>query len=208
MTVMQYWRTWANESQQGLYSSRGRVSYREILWSLAFARIHVLKIVSLWNLTGISVEQLSRCPSNIRAIEIVSTRTSRLWYFTRSCGKTSVHLVRRYPIHRGLIILTDDNNTRCRASFVINGTYAALAAYLKSCITVALASCHLKSPVVRQFVQQVTIHNIKNMNRHNWSSLVRCCWKRFLNMPSWVFAEDKKSHFRPFHEMISKILNC
>ena len=37
----------------GLYSLSGKTSYRQISWSLEAARLGVIMIVSLWNLTGI-----------------------------------------------------------------------------------------------------------------------------------------------------------
>ena len=53
---------------QGLYSLSGETSYRQISWSLEAARLTVIRIVSLWNLTGISAALLRRCQSNFRAI--------------------------------------------------------------------------------------------------------------------------------------------
>ena len=41
-----------------LYSLSGKTSYRQISWSLEAARLDVLMIVSLWNLTGISAALL------------------------------------------------------------------------------------------------------------------------------------------------------
>ena len=82
---------------QGLYSLSGKTSYRQISWSLEAARLGVIMIVSLWNLTGISAALLPRCLLNFRAIGKVQTRISRLRDFTRSCGKTSYRLVNRGP---------------------------------------------------------------------------------------------------------------
>ena len=82
---------------QGLYSLSGKTSYRKISWSLGAARLGVIMIVSLWNLTGISAALLPRCLSNFRAIGKVQTRISRLRDFTRPCGKTSYRLVNRGP---------------------------------------------------------------------------------------------------------------
>ena len=59
------------EPGQGLYSLSGKTSYRQISWSLEAARLSVIVIVSLWNLTGISAALLPRCLSNFRAIEKV-----------------------------------------------------------------------------------------------------------------------------------------
>ena len=83
---------------QGLYSLNGKTSYRQISWSLEAARLGVIMIVSLWNLTGISAALLPRCLLNFRAIGKVQTRISRLRDFTRSCGKTSYRLVNRGPV--------------------------------------------------------------------------------------------------------------
>ena len=52
-----------------LYSLSGRTTYRQISWSLEAARLDVIMIVSLWNLTDISAALLLKCLSNIRAIE-------------------------------------------------------------------------------------------------------------------------------------------
>ena len=82
---------------QGLYSLSGRTSYRQISWSLEAARLGVIMIVSLWNLTGISVALLPRCLLNFRAIGKIQIRISRFRDFTRSCGRTSYRLVNRGP---------------------------------------------------------------------------------------------------------------
>ena len=42
---------------QGLYSLSGKMSYRQISWSLEAARLYVAMVVSLWNLTGTSAPQ-------------------------------------------------------------------------------------------------------------------------------------------------------
>ena len=63
------------------------------LQSLDAARLGVVTIISLWNLTGISAAQLSRCLSDSRTIEKIWIRISRRRDFNGSCGKTSVHLV-------------------------------------------------------------------------------------------------------------------
>ena len=53
---------------QGIYSLSGRTSYRKISWSLEAARLGVIMIPSLWDLTGISAALLPRCLSNFKAI--------------------------------------------------------------------------------------------------------------------------------------------
>ena len=53
---------------QGLYSVSGKTSYRKISWSLEAARLNVMMLLSLWNLTGISVALLARCLPNLRTI--------------------------------------------------------------------------------------------------------------------------------------------
>ena len=73
----------------GLYSLSDKASYRQISWSLEAARLDVIMIVSLWNLTGILAALLPTCLSNFRAIRKVYTLISCLRDFTRSCGKTS-----------------------------------------------------------------------------------------------------------------------
>ena len=82
---------------QGLYSLSGKTSYRQISWSLESARLGVIMIESLCNLTSISAALLPRCLSNFRAIGKVQTRISRLRDLARSCGKTSYRLVNRGP---------------------------------------------------------------------------------------------------------------
>ena len=53
----------------GYYSLSGKTSWRQIFsWSLEPARLDVMIIVSLWNLTGISTAPLPRCLPNFRAI--------------------------------------------------------------------------------------------------------------------------------------------
>ena len=49
---------------QGLYSLSGKMSYRQISWSLETTRLYVIMVVPLWNLTGISAAALPRCLSN------------------------------------------------------------------------------------------------------------------------------------------------
>ena len=85
------------ELNQGLYSLSGKTSCRQISWSLEAARLGVIMIVSLWNLTGIPAALLPRCLLNFRAIGKFQTRISRLRDFTRSCGKTSYRLVHWGP---------------------------------------------------------------------------------------------------------------
>ena len=53
---------------QGLYSLSCKTSYRQISWSHEAARLGVIIIVALWNLTGISAALLPRCLSNFKAI--------------------------------------------------------------------------------------------------------------------------------------------
>ena len=53
---------------QCLYSLCGKTSYRQYLWNLEAARLDVIMIVSLWDLTGISAALLLRCLSNFRMI--------------------------------------------------------------------------------------------------------------------------------------------
>ena len=56
------------QQKQGVYLLSGKTSYHERLWSLEAARLDVVIIVSLWNLTGISAALLSICLSNFTAI--------------------------------------------------------------------------------------------------------------------------------------------
>ena len=96
----------------GLYSLSGKTSYRQISWSLEAARLGVIMIVWLWNLTGISAALLPRCLLNFRAIGKVQTWISRLRDFTRSCGKTSYRLVNRGPEHFKTSVLAVDTEER------------------------------------------------------------------------------------------------
>ena len=61
-------RVWICYKLQGLYSLRGKTCCCKISWSLEAARLNVMMIVSLWNLTGISAVLLPKCLSNFRAI--------------------------------------------------------------------------------------------------------------------------------------------
>ena len=83
---------------QGLYSLSGKTSYRQNSRSLEAARLNLIMIVSLRNLTVISAALLPRCLSNFRAIGKVYTGISRLRDFTRYCGKTYYRLVNRGPV--------------------------------------------------------------------------------------------------------------
>ena len=51
-----------------LYSLSGKASYHQISLSLKASILDVIRIVSLWNLTGISATRLQMCQWNIRAI--------------------------------------------------------------------------------------------------------------------------------------------
>ena len=55
-------------NSQGFYSLSGRKPYRQISLNLETARLDVITILSLWNLTGISAALLPRCLFNFRAI--------------------------------------------------------------------------------------------------------------------------------------------
>ena len=91
---------------KGPYSLTGKTFYRKISWSIEAARWDVIMFISIWNLTGTWTALVSGCLSNFRSIGKVLTRISRLRDFTRSCGKTSVHLVNRSPVRR--------NNVKCK----------------------------------------------------------------------------------------------
>ena len=91
--------TWVRVAtqDQGLCSQSGNTSYRQISWSLKAARLGIIMIVTLWNLTGISAALLPRGLSNFRAIGKVETQISRPRDFTRSCGKMSYRLMNISP---------------------------------------------------------------------------------------------------------------
>ena len=82
---------------QRLYSQSGKTSYNQISRSLEAARLGVIAIVSLWNLTGITAALLPNCLSNFRAIGKVLIRITRLRDFTRSCCDAVYRLVNRGP---------------------------------------------------------------------------------------------------------------
>ena len=88
----------------GLYSLSGKTSYRQISWSLEAARLGVMIIAPLRNLTGSSAALLPRGLSNFRAIGKVETRISRLRDFTRPCSKTSYRLVNRGPDYNWILL--------------------------------------------------------------------------------------------------------
>ena len=59
------WRRWSN---LGFYSLSGQTSYCQISWRHDPARLDVIMIVSLWNLSGILAALLPSCLANFRAI--------------------------------------------------------------------------------------------------------------------------------------------
>ena len=71
-----------------LYSLSGKTSYRKMSWSLEAARLDVIMIAPLWNLTGsAAAEGHLKLQSDWKVLPWIS----RLREFTRSCGKTSYH---------------------------------------------------------------------------------------------------------------------
>ena len=105
-----FWSTWT----LGLYSLSGRTSYRTISWSLEAARLGVIMIVSLWNLTGISAALLPRrCLSNLTAIGKCKTET-RGCEFSRDLVVRHVCLIYRGPANADLVsIIGIDHDTVC-----------------------------------------------------------------------------------------------
>ena len=121
---------------QGLYSLSGKTSYRQISRSLEAARLCIINIVSLLNLTGISAALLPRCLSNLRAIGKVETGIFGLRDFTRSCCKPSYRLVNRGTESYAIL-------ERSKFGLVvsyIHGTEAILLTYLKL-IPAWISSC-------------------------------------------------------------------
>ena len=53
---------------KGLYSLSGKTYYRRISWSFEAARLDIIMLVLLWNLTSISAALLPMCLSNFRAM--------------------------------------------------------------------------------------------------------------------------------------------
>ena len=82
---------------QGPYSLSSKTSYRQISRSLEAAKLDVIMMVSLWNLTDISAVLQPMCLSNFSVIRNVLACISCLWDSTGSCGKASVRLVNRCP---------------------------------------------------------------------------------------------------------------
>ena len=68
ITIMWYHFCMIRYADLGLYSLSGKMSYRQISWSLEAARLGVIIIASLWSLTGTWPALLSRGLSNFRAI--------------------------------------------------------------------------------------------------------------------------------------------
>ena len=64
--ILLHWTTLHSSSPR--FTKCTETSYRQILWRLEAARLDVMMIVSLWNLTGISAALLPICLSNFRAI--------------------------------------------------------------------------------------------------------------------------------------------
>ena len=52
----------------GLYRLSGQTSFRQISWCLEAARLDIIMIILLWNLTGISAALLSMCLLDFRVI--------------------------------------------------------------------------------------------------------------------------------------------
>ena len=59
---------WFVHILQGFYLLSCKTSYCQISWSLDAARLDVIMIVLLWNLTGILAARLPRCLINFRVI--------------------------------------------------------------------------------------------------------------------------------------------
>ena len=132
---------------QGLYSLSSKTSYRQISWSLEAARLGVIMIVSLWNLTGISAALLPRCLLNFRAIGKVQTRISRLRHFARSCGKTSHRLVNRGPGLNQLtlhmpVVLGDTNKHNFESSTPKRWRFWRLTHKENNNNTISHSQCH------------------------------------------------------------------
>ena len=75
----------------------GKMSYRQTSCGLQTARLDVMMIVSLCNLSAILAALLPRCLSKFIAIWTVESRFSWLRDIARYCGKTSYRLVNRGP---------------------------------------------------------------------------------------------------------------
>ena len=127
---------------QGLYSLRGKTSYCQISRSLEAARLDVIIILSLWNVTGISAVLLPRCLSNFRAIGKVWTSTSLLRVSTRSCGTTSVRLLNRGT---GNTLIWIHLNKRKHLAHL--HPPAEMAAYITlwNPLPLCLAGCHISN---------------------------------------------------------------
>ena len=76
-------------THQGPYSKSREIS-KSRDWMFGWSHCFEIWVAS-WQLW-------LRCPSNVRAIAEVCSKSRRLRDFTRSCGKTSIHLVNRGPV--------------------------------------------------------------------------------------------------------------
>ena len=111
-------RNWPCYKRFLLYSLSGKTSYHQTSWCLEAARLDVIMIVSLCNLTGISAALLPRCLSNFWAIGKVETWISWLRGFTRSCRKTSVCLVNRGPESLFYLLVSSHDRKQCRITYI------------------------------------------------------------------------------------------
>ena len=88
-----------------LYSLRGRMSYRQISWSLEAARLDAIIIASFWNLTGISVARI------LWGTDIVTPSTGTL-----SCWVSDIWLAQvthlTTPIYKKVFRVPLANNFR------------------------------------------------------------------------------------------------
>ena len=76
----------------GFFSLSGKTSYCQTSWGIDTARLDVIMIVSLWNLTSIFAAL-----SNFRAIKKIWIWILLLRDFTISCGKASSRVVNKGP---------------------------------------------------------------------------------------------------------------
>ena len=147
-------------THQGPYSKSREISKsrdRMLWWSHCFETW-----VASWQL-------LLRCPSNVRAIAEVCSKSRRLRDFTISCGKTSIHLVNRGPvgIHQWLChIYAGPHWFRLVA-------YSAPSHYLNQCWVIA-------NWTPRNKLQWNTNQNTKRFIHENASeNIFSVKWRRF-----------------------------
>ena len=119
---------------QGLYSLRGRTSYRKVSRSLEPTRFGL----NIYNRSDI--RQLPSCLPNFRAMLSILHPISQLLDFARFCDKTSIRLVNRCPVlvmtwhHQDIVAMALTNFSRTGTFKLIhNFTWNMISCKGKNC---------------------------------------------------------------------------